>query len=52
MAKDGKHYPTKEFKENFDDIFRRNKINIRNKTTKQFLESLNGKEKGSKEKQT
>mgnify|MGYP003679304756 CR=1 FL=1 len=50
MARDGKHYPTKEFKENFDDIFRKNKIHIRNKTTKQFLESLNGKEKSSETK--
>lgn len=40
MAKDGAHYPSKAFKENFDSIFNKKKIKLSPKTTKQFLEGM------------
>ena len=40
MSKDGKHYPSKEFRENYATIFGRKKIKLAPKTTKQFLEGL------------
>jgi hypothetical protein len=39
MAKDGAHYPSKQFKENFNSIFK-NKKRLSPKTTKQFLEEM------------
>ena len=46
MAKDGAHYPTKKFKENFGGIFKRKKksINLSPKTTKKFLEEINNED--------
>ena len=48
MAKDGAHYPSKQFKENFDSIFKRKKKNtnlspstkMRNNMTKKILEEM------------
>ena len=42
IAKDGAHYPSKAFKENFDSIFKKDKkkIKLAPKTTKQFLEGM------------
>ena len=40
MAKDGAHYPSKKFKENYNDIFKSKKINLSPKTTKKFLEEM------------
>ena len=40
MAKDGAHYPSKKFKENYNDIFKSKKINLSPKTTKKFLEEI------------
>ena len=40
MAKDGAHYPSKKFKENYNNIFKPKKINLSPKTTKKFLEEI------------
>jgi hypothetical protein len=40
MAKDGAHYPSKKFKENYNNIFKPKKINLSPKTTKKFLEEM------------
>ena len=40
MAKDGAHYPSKKFKENYINIFKPKKINLSPKTTKKFLEEI------------
>tara|TARA_B100001142_G_C14030794_1_gene538035 strand:- start:147 stop:293 length:147 start_codon:yes stop_codon:yes gene_type:complete len=39
MAKDGAHYPSQKYKENFNSIFK-NKKRLSPKTTKQFLEGM------------
>tara|TARA_R110002126_G_C10229833_1_gene479934 strand:+ start:489 stop:659 length:171 start_codon:yes stop_codon:yes gene_type:complete len=52
MAKDGAHYPSKQFKENFDSIFKRKKKNInlspstkmRNNMTRKFLEEISNED--------
>jgi hypothetical protein len=44
MAKDGAHYPSVKYKENFNSIFK-NKKRLSPKTTKQFLEGINEKSK-------
>jgi hypothetical protein len=46
MARDGAHYPTKKFKENFNSIFKPKKksINLSPKTTKKFLEEINNED--------
>ena len=40
MTKDGAHYPSKEFRENYATIFCKKKIKLAPKTTKQFLEEM------------
>jgi len=40
MAKDGAHYPSKKFKENYNNIFKPKKINLSPKATKKFLEEI------------
>ena len=45
MSRDGVHYPSKQFRENFDSIFNKKKIKLAPKTTKQFLEEMPNEKK-------
>jgi len=44
MAKDGAHYPSVKYKQNFNSIFK-GKKRLSPKTTKQFLEEMTNEKK-------